>query len=270
MPNLELSRPLAVFDIEATGTSPQSDRIIELAIVRLMPDGSQDTKTFLVNPGMPIPPESTRIHGFVDEDVADAPSFSDVASEIAETLDNCDLAGFNVIRFDIPMLLEEFRRANLVFDIETRKVVDAQRIYHQREPRDLTAALSFYCNEMHLDAHGAAPDAEASARVIEAQLGRYEDLPRDVSGLDAYCNPREPDWVDRSGRLKWVSDEIVLNFGKKKGTSLKVMLRDDPGFIRWMLRSDFPTDVKAILEDAKRDVWPEPPEPLTESSQAGT
>jgi DNA polymerase-3 subunit epsilon len=261
MPNLELSRPLAVFDIEATGISTQSDRIIELAIVRMMPDGSHDTKIFLVNPGMPIPPESTRIHGFSDEDVVDAPLFSAVASEIAEVLDNCDLAGFNVTRFDIPMLLEEFKRVDLVFDIESRRVVDAQRIFHQREPRDLTAALAFYCNEMHLNAHGAAPDAEATARIIEAQLEHYKDLPRDVASLDDYCNPREPEWVDRMGRLKWVGDEVVLNFGKKKGTALRVLVRDDPGFIKWMLRSDFPSDVKDILENAQGGEWPELPKP---------
>ena len=261
MPNLKLSRPLAVFDIEATGTSPQSDRIIELAIVRLMPNGSRDTNTFLVNPGMPIPPDSSRIHGFFDEHVADAPQFKQVATAVAEVLEDCDLAGFNVIRFDIPMLAEEFKRADHPFDVESRKVVDAQRIFHQQEPRDLSAALSYYCNEFHLNAHGATPDAEASARVIEAQLDRYKDLPRDVAGLDIYCNPREPEWVDRLGRLKWAGDQVVLNFGKKKGTSLRVLIRDDPGFIKWMLRSDFPVDVKAIIEEAQHDRWPEPPEP---------
>jgi len=157
------------------------------------------------------------------------------------------------------MLEEEFVRAGMHFDMEGRKNVDAQRIYHQREPRDLTAALHYYCDEMHLDAHGAAADAEATVRVILAQLERYPDLPRDVAAHDEYCSPRDPAWVDRIGRFKWVDDQVVLNFGKQKGVALQTLIRADPGFIKWMLRSDFPRDVKEIIENAQRGDWPEPP-----------
>ena len=256
---LNLLRPLAIFDIEATGTSTQVDRIIDLAIVRLMPNGTRLTSEFRVNPEMPIPAEATRIHGIRDEDVRGSPTFRDCAPAIADALSNCDLGGFNVLRFDIPLLVEEFRRAGIDFDASDRQVVDAQRIFHKREPRDLTAALAFYCQEFHLNAHGAMSDAAATVQVLEAQLMRYTDLPTDVAALDAYCNPRDPDWVDREGRLKWIGSEIAVNFGQKKGTPLKSLLRDDPGFIKWILRSNFPRDVKAIIEDAQRGVWPARP-----------
>lgn len=256
---LNLSRPLACFDIEATGTSPQADRIIELAIVRMHPDGSSDSHHFLVNPGIPIPMEATDIHGFTDDDVRDCPPFAAITEEVNDILKGCDLSGFNVLRYDIPMLVEEMTRANSHFDIENRKVIDAQRIFHQREPRTLTAALAFFCSEMHLDAHGAMSDVAATMRVIEAQLKRYADLPRDVPSLDSYCNPRDPSWVDRSGRLKWINKTVAINFGKKKGVSLKTLIENDPGFIKWMLKSDFPPDVKEIVEQGKRGEWPEPP-----------
>jgi DNA polymerase-3 subunit epsilon len=257
--NLKLERPLCCFDIEATGISPQFDHMIDLALLRLAPDGTRTIHTFRVNPQIPIPPDSTRIHGITDADVRDCPTFREVAPQILSLLTDVDLAGFNLLRFDIPLLVAEFARCDLVYDPTTASVVDAQRIFHRREPRDLTAALAFYCHELHVGAHGALPDAEATLRVIEAQLTRYSDLPRDVVALDAYCNPRHPDWVDREGRLKWSGQEIVLNFGKKKGTPLKSLLAGDPGFVKWILRSDFPPDTKAMIEAAQRGDWPEPP-----------
>jgi DNA polymerase-3 subunit epsilon len=255
----KLDRPLAVFDIEATGSTPRADRIVELAIVRLAPDGRRETHVMRVNPGMPIPPEVTQIHGITDADVANCPSFCQIAGKVQELLQGCDLAGYNVVRYDIPMLVEEFARCGVRFDLDGRRIVDAQRIFHRREPRDLTAALAFYCNELHLDAHGAEGDALATLRVLEAELERYADLPRDMAALDAYCNPRDASWVDREGRLKWVNGEVVLNFGKKKGTPLRHIIRDDPGFIKWMLRGDFPRDTKEIVENAMAGTWPDPP-----------
>jgi DNA polymerase-3 subunit epsilon len=256
---LTLQRPLAVFDIESTGAVPRADRIIDLAVIRIHPDGHRDERCFRVNPGIPIPPESTAVHGIRDADVAGLPTFRQCAREIYEWLENCDLAGFNVLRFDIPMLVEEFLRADIKFDVSDRRVIDAQRIFHRREPRDLTAALAFYCGEMHLGAHGAAADTAATVRVLEAQLRRYEDLPRTVAELSEYCDPRDTAWADREGRLKWVDGQIVLNFGKKKGTRLGDLIRDDPGFVKWMLRSDFPRDVKDLLEAALQGRWPTPP-----------
>lgn len=263
---LKLERPLAIFDIESTGTAPRADRIVELSIVRIHPDGTRDTHTYRINPEMPIPPESTRVHGITDADVAQCPTFKQLAPEVERLLEGCDLGGYNVLRFDIPMLVEEFLRAGRKFDAESRRVIDAQRIFHRREPRDLTAALAFYCNEMHLSAHGAEGDTLATLRVLESQLERYKDLPDDVAQLSEYCDPRDASWVDRQGRLKWLDGHVVLNFGKKKNSRLSDLIKEDPGFVRWMLRSDFPRDVKDILENALAGKWPvppaEPPAPL--------
>jgi DNA polymerase-3 subunit epsilon len=261
MSRLDLKRPLAFLDIEATGVSPRGDRIVELAIIKLMPDGTRVARTWRINPEMPIPAESTRIHGITDDDVAHAPTFRELAPQLYEILDGCDIGGYNVSRFDIPMLVEEFQRAGLKFDTESRGVVDVQRIFHRNEPRDLEAAVRFFCDKPHDDAHGAEADTRATIDVFEAQLQRYTDLPRTVEELDEYCNPREPDWVDKIGRLKWRNGTVVLNFGRKKGTPLKEIVETDPGFIKWMLRSDFPADVKEIVEDAVGGKWPEPPPP---------
>jgi len=255
----KLDCPLAVFDIEATGTSPRADRIVELAVVKLMPDGTRKTLTFRVNPEMPIPPETTEIHGITDADVAGCPIFADIATEIMRFLEGCDLAGYNVLRFDIPMLTEEFLRAGLQFDPAERRVIDVQRIFHRREPRDLAAALAFYCGEMHLDAHGAESDVMATIRVLEGQFRKYGDLPRDMDELAEYCNPRDPRWVDRTGRLKWADKEIVLNFSRKKGTPLRALVETDPGFVKWMLRSDLPHDMRQIVRNAVEGKWPDPP-----------
>jgi len=253
---LQLERPLAVFDIESTGTSPRADRIVEIAIAKLLPGGEIEMRTFLLNPGIPIPEEVSRIHGITDADVADCPSFPERAAEIAGMLDGTDLGGYNVLRFDIPMLLEEFRRAGIEFDPESSHVVDAQRIFHRREPRDLSAALQFYCGEEHVDAHGAEADALATVRVLEGEFRKYPDLPRSVPELDEYCNPRNPDWVDRAGKLKWRNGEVVLNFGQRKGTALKMLIEQDPRYIRWMLASDFPRDVREIVQNAMGGKWP--------------
>lgn len=259
---LKLTRPLAMFDIEATGPNARTDRIIELAIIRLMPDGQRQTFCWRINPQRPIPAEASAVHKIFDKDVADCPTFLHKAPEIAAAFDNSDLAGFNALRYDIPMLAEEFIRAGQPFSFEGRKVVDAQRIFHRKVPRDLTAALAYYCGELHVDAHGAAADALATLQVLEAQLERYTDLPRDPDGLDAYCSPKHPDWVDRTGRLKWQNGEIVLNFGKRQGEPLRRIAREDSSFIAWMLRSDFPSDTKTIVRNAQNNVWPTPPTAL--------
>jgi DNA polymerase III subunit epsilon len=246
---LKLERPLAFFDIESTGISPRADRIIDLSIIKLMPDGTRPARTFRVNPGIPIPPETTAIHGITDEDVKDAPAFEEVAQEVAREFAGCDLAGYNILRFDIPMLVEELTRAGVPTDLAERRIVDVQRIFHQREPRDLEAALAFYCQELHLDAHSAEADVLATIRVLEGQFRRYKDLPGDVAELDAYCNRRDPAWVDRTGKLKWQDGEVTLNFGKRKGERLRDIVRNDAGFAKWMLRSDFPQDTRAIVSD---------------------
>jgi DNA polymerase-3 subunit epsilon len=256
---IKIDRPLAFFDIVATGISTRADRIVELAIVILYPDGHNSEHIWRVNPGMPIPQESIAIHGITDEDVKDSPRYSEIADEISEVLEGCDLAGYNNTRFDIPMLIEEFARANIIFDMENRRNVDIQRIFHRNEPRTLTAALSYYCDEEHVDAHGALPDVIATIKVFEGQYKKYDSLPESVEELDEYCNPRDPSWADRIGRLKWTDGILTLNFGKKKGQSIESILQEDSGFIQWILRNDFPDDTKKILRDAIEGNWPEPP-----------
>jgi len=244
----QLDRPLAVFDIESTGTNPRADRIIELSVVKLMPPkGEHQLHTFLFNPGIPIPAESIAIHGITEADVAGKPLFKDVAADIYRLFEGCDFGGYNIIRFDLPMLIEEFLRASINFSMIGRRVVDAQRIYHKREPRDLKAALAFYCNELFLEGHRAEADALATVRVLEGQLARYTDLPRSLDELDKYCDIRDPSWVDRDGKLRWVNGEIAINFGKKKGERVTELARMDPGFLKWILKSDFASDTKAII-----------------------
>ncbi|MEI8121576.1 MAG: 3'-5' exonuclease [bacterium] len=244
----QLDRPLAVFDIESTGINPRTDRIIELSVVKLMPPkGAHQLHTFLLNPGIPIPPESSAIHGIKDSDVADKPLFKTLAPDLYRLLEGCDFGGYNIIRFDIPMLIEEFVRASINFNMAGRRIVDAQRIFHKREPRDLKAALDFYCGELFLEGHRAEADALATVRVLEGQFSKYPDLPRTLDELDKYCDLRDPSWADRDGKLRWQNREIAINFGKNKGKLISEMARVDPGFLKWILKSDFASDTKDII-----------------------
>lgn len=256
-----LTRPLAIFDIESTGLNKKVDRIIDLAIVRIHPDGSQDEQTYRVNPEQPIPPDSTAVHGIRDEDVADAPTFRQVAPDVVALLEGCDLSGFNVLRYDIPLLLEEFNRVGVPFSMEGRRILDAQRIFHRKEPRDLTAALRYYCGKDHPDAHGAMADVVATVDVLRAQLARYEDLPQEMDELDAYCNPKDPTWVDESGKFKWQAGEVVVNFGQKQGLKLRQLVLNEPGYLEWILKKDFPDDVKDLVRNAMNNRYPDPPPP---------
>ncbi len=253
-----LTRPLAIIDIEATGTTPRADRIVELAIIMLMPGGEKKTHIFRVNPQVPIPPETTAIHGIKDEDVAQCPTFPDVAPKIADVLEGADLGGYNIIRYDLPMLTEEFIRAGIPLEIAGCRVIDAQRIFHKKEPRDLSAALVFYCGKTHDHAHGAEADAQATLEVLEGQLQKYDDLPRDMDQLDKYSSIKKPHWVDQTGKLKWKGREIVLNFSKRKGELLRDIIENDPSFAKWILRSNLPRDMQDIVKGAINGKWPEP------------
>jgi len=259
MLKLKLDKPLAVFDIESTGLNRKLDRLIDLALIKFWPDGRTESFTFRVNPERPIPPDATEIHGITNEMVKDCPTFQQVAPRVAEVLKDCDLAGYNILGYDIPLLSEEFTRAGLPFDMQGRRVLDAQRIFHKKVPRDLPAALAYYCGELHLDAHDAMADVQATVRVIEGQFERYADLPPDMEGLDEFCNPRHPDWVDRTGKFKWVNGEVVVNFGKKQGTSLIEIARTDSGFLKWMLKGDFQPDAQEIAKNALDGKFPRPP-----------
>ena len=261
MPNLKLVRPLVVFDIESTGVSPRKDRIIELAAIKLMPDGEEISKCWLMNPGVPIPPETTAIHGISDEIVKDCPTFADKAEEIFEFFKGCDLSGFNADRFDIPCLEEEFARVGMAFAPSARKHVDVQRIYHKKEPRDLSAAVRFYLGRNHDGAHGAEADTRATLEVLKAQMAKYSDLPATVDEMDEYLVPHDPMNADRAGTLRWKDGELTINFGKKKGESLKKLLLNEPNYLKWILKGDFDTEVRMIIKDLL-DNGRLPPAPL--------
>jgi DNA polymerase-3 subunit epsilon len=236
--NLKLTRPLAFFDLETTGLNTSSDRIVELALIRISPHGDVLERVRRFNPGMPIPPESTAIHGITDEDVAEEPAFSAVAKSLAELLENSDLAGFNIRRFDIPLLLEEFKRAGVPFSIEGRRLIDAQTIFHRQEPRDLSAAARFYLEREHREAHTALGDIRTTAAVLAAQLERYPELPKDLDGLNAYCDKASPLRTELDKWFMKKGDELVFRRGKHRGEALTQVASTAPDYLQWMLGAD--------------------------------
>ncbi len=258
---LRLAKPLVVFDVEATGLNKRTDRIVAIGLVRFEPIGTSEQISYLLNPGIPIPEEATAIHGISDDDVKDAPTFADMAEILERHFADADLAGYNVLGYDIQILTEEFARANRPFSLDGRRVLDAQRIFFRNEPRDLAAALRYYCGENHDRPHDALGDVLATIRVLGGQFTRYPELPADMAKLNDYCDPRDPAWVDRTGRLKWSKGEIVFNFGKFQGQALRDAVVNDPNFITWLLRSDFPDDTKQIVRDAVSGKFPKPPAP---------
>ncbi|HEY9256627.1 3'-5' exonuclease [Chitinophaga sp.] len=247
MPSLLLKRPLAVIDLETTGTNVASDRIIEIAIIKVFPDKSTQSKVKRINPGMPIPAGSTAIHGIKDEDVKDAPTFKQAAHELKQFMDNCDLAGYNSNRFDIPLLVEEFLRAEIEFDVSKRKFVDVQRIFHLMEKRTLGAAYKFYCDKTLENAHSAEADALATYEILEAQLGRYEQLQEDIDSLSDFT--KEEDYIDFARRLVMQGGNEVFNFGKYKGRSVREVLKAEPQYYDWMMKADFPLNTKQKLSE---------------------
>lgn len=259
MQNLQLDRPLVCFDLETTGTDPAKDRIVQIALVRLGPDGARRTFSTLVNPQRPIPPDATAVHGIRDEHVRSAPSFSQIRADVEAMLDGADLAGFNVLKFDLPLLEAEIRREGGAFAARGRRVVDAMVIFHRMEPRNLVAAVRFYCARDLVGAHSAEADALATLDVLDAQLARYPELPRDPAGLNAFCNPGGDRFVDRGRKFRWNEQgEAVFAFGKHEGKALRDMARNpqDRRYLEWMLGADFNDEVKAILRDALGGVYP--------------
>ncbi len=256
---ITLKRPLVVFDIESTGVSPRTDRIIELAAIKVHVDGTEEPKCWLLNPTVHIPEETTAIHGISDEDVKDCPTFAAKAREIFAFFEGCDLSGFNADRFDISCLEEEFARVGFNFAESRRRHVDVQRIYHRKEPRDLSAAVEFYLGRTHDGAHGAEADTAATLAVLKAQFERYADVPRDVDALDEWIAPHDSLNADRSGYFRWKNGEWVVNFGKKKGASLKKIMLNEPSFLRWMVKGDFPSDARMVAAEALEGRLPPTP-----------
>lgn len=247
MPSLLLKRPLAVIDLETTGTNVATDRIIEIAIIKVFPDKTTQSKVKRINPGMPIPAGSSAIHGIKDEDVKDAPLFKNVANEFKQFLENCDLAGYNSNRFDIPLLVEEFLRAEVSFDVSKRKFVDVQRIFHLMEKRTLAAAYKFYCDKQLENAHSAEADAMATYEILEAQLARYEHLQEDIDSLATFT--KEEDYIDFARRFVMQGGQEVFNFGKYKGRPVREVLKAEPQYYDWMMKADFPLNTKQKLTE---------------------
>ena len=241
--SLKLKKPLVFFDLETTGTNITHDRIVELSFLKLMPDGSTVEKTRRINPGMPIPAEATAVHHITDADVADEPTFAQIAKSLAECLRGCDFAGFNSNRFDLPLLDQEFVRAGVDFDFGACRFIDVRTIYHKREPRTLTAAYRYYCGRNLEDAHSAMADTRATYEVLMAQMDHYGDLPDDVEHLAEYASQNRN--VDFMGRLIYDDNGCeVINFGKYKGQKAEDVLRRDPGYYSWIMGGDFTNNTK--------------------------
>jgi DNA polymerase-3 subunit epsilon len=246
---LQLTKPLAFIDLETTGINLATDRIIEIAIVKILPDAKRTVKRKLINPQIPIPKQSSDVHGITDEMVKDAPIFKDVAQELKQMLDGCDIAGYNSNRFDIPMLIEEFLRAEVDFDMKGRKLVDVQNIFHKMEQRTLSAAYKFYCNKILDGAHSAEIDATATHEILIAQLERYPDLGTSIESVLRIIG--EEPIVDFARRFVMENGVEIFNFGKYKGRSVAEVLRTEPQYYDWMMKGDFPQYTKQKLTEIR-------------------
>lgn len=244
---LKLTKPLAFIDLEATGTNLGTDRIVEIAIIKMLPDGTRSIKRKLINPEIPIPQVVCDIHGITDDMVKDAPTFRQVAGELKQMLDGCDIAGYNSNRFDIPLLVEEFLRVQVEFDMKGRRLVDVQKIFHQMEQRTLSAAYKFYCNKQLEGAHGAEVDAGATQEVLEAQLEKYPQLGATVDSILKAIG--EEVIVDFSRRFIMDNGVEVFNFGKYKGRPVAEVLRAEPQYYDWMMKGDFTQHTKQKLTE---------------------
>jgi DNA polymerase III subunit epsilon len=258
--SLKLTRPIAFFDLETTGVHVVTDRIVEISIYRVMSDGSSDSMTRLINPTIPIPPEVTAIHGIKDADVADAPTFAQLAPALDTFLKNCDLAGYNSNKFDIPMLIEEFLRCNIQFDIKKRRLIDVQNIFHKMEPRTLKAAYKFYCGKDLIGAHEAEADTKATYEILLSQIERYsqteyEDrdgkksmpIANDIQALhDFSYNHNNADLVGHIGYNK--QGKEIFNFGKYKNRVVEEVFNKEPQYYDWMMRADFPLSTKNVIQ----------------------
>ncbi|NVK65157.1 MAG: 3'-5' exonuclease [Flavobacteriales bacterium] len=246
--NISLKTPLAILDIEATGLSITSDRIVELAIIKVLPTGEQEEFVRRVNPQIPIPAEVTAIHGISDEDVKDEPTFAEIVPELEAFLGDADFAGYNSNKFDLPLLAEELLRAESTIDLSTRKHVDVQNIFHKMEQRTLIAAYKFYCNKNLENAHTAMADAKATWEVLDAQIGHYDEVQSDMDFLDEFSRYGDVKRVDFAGRLAYnKKGEVVYNFGKHKGKTVKDVAKTEPGYYGWMIDADFPLHTKQCL-----------------------
>ena len=247
---LNLKNPIVFFDLETTGVNVNADRIVEICILKVSPDGSEECKTWLINPERHIPEETTAIHGISDEDVKDKPTFREVAKTIATMIEGCDMAGFNSNRFDVPLLAEEFLRADVDIDMKKRKFIDVQTIFHKNEPRTLVAAYKFYCEKDLTNAHSAEADVKATFEVLKAQLDRYDNIENDMAQLSEFSSFTKN--ADYAGRIVYNDKNVeCFNFGKYKGMSVTEVFTKDPSYYAWMMNGDFSLYTKKIITEIK-------------------
>ncbi|MBK7851886.1 MAG: 3'-5' exonuclease [Bacteroidetes bacterium] len=243
---LQLKKPIVFLDLETTGVNVGADRIVEIALLKIYPNGNKDSKTMRINPTIPIPEEASKVHGIYDKDIQDCPTFNDVARDINAFLGGSDLGGYNSNKFDIPLLIEEFTRAGIHFDLNERKLVDVQNIFHKMEQRTLAAAYKFYCNKDLMNAHSAEADTTATYEVLLSQLDKYETLKNDVDFLAQFSSITRN--VDLAGRIVFnEKGEEVFNFGKYKGRLVKEVFKTEPSYYDWMMKGDFATNTKNVI-----------------------
>jgi len=255
---MKLDRPLCIFDLEATGTDVAQDRIVDVCVLRVEPDGTETAFSSLVNPGVPIPPEATAIHKITDAMVAAEPTLKDLAPRLFEIFEGADLSGFNAVKYDIPLLTNELKRAGFDWPLTGKRIVDSFTIFQRKERRDLTAAYKFYCGKDLTGAHRAEADVRATAEILFAQVEHYADLPKDMTGLDAFCSAVDPSRVDADGKFTWKNGEAAFNFGNKhKGKTLREVIAQDRGYINWMVdKGAFSADVVRICREALEGKFP--------------
>ncbi|NNC94375.1 MAG: 3'-5' exonuclease [Chitinophagales bacterium] len=246
--HLNLKKPICTFDIETTGIDIVNDRIVEIAAVKVFPDQRKEEISYRLNPTIPISKESTEIHGITNEDVKDEKQFKDIAKELYEFMIDCDLCGFNLRRLDIPILVEEFLRVDLIFNLDDRKIIDVQRIFHMMERRDLTAAYKFYCDK-ELDAHKSSEDANATYEILESQIDRYDEIENDVNFLDNLT--KDKDFIDTGRRLVNIDGKPAFNFGKYRGKYVEDVFEKDPSYYGWIMNNQFPLHTKHKLKEIK-------------------
>lgn len=247
---LKLERPIIFFDLETTGTNVTQDRIVELSYIKIYPGGEKESKSRRINPKMHIPEASTAIHHITDEDVKDCPTFEQISKSLFQIFEGCDIAGYNSNKFDVPLLMEEFARVGMNFDVHCRRFIDVQNIFHKMEQRTLVAAYKFYCGKALDNAHSAMADTQATYEVLLSQLDRYDELENDVEFLSKFSKSGRN--VDLAGRIVLNdNDEEVFNFGKHKGKTVKEVLRSEPSFYNWMMDRDFAKDTKDVMRALK-------------------
>ena len=247
--SLILEKPIVFFDLETTGLQISTDRIVEISILKIFPNGNKESKTWLVNPTIPIPKETTEIHGITDEKVKNEPTFKDISKEIIELIDNCDLAGYNSNKFDIPLLAEEFIRCDIEFNMQNRNAIDVQNIFHKLEKRNLIAAYKFYCNKDLTNAHSAQADTKATYEILVSQLKKYTELENNINFLSEFSEIRGK-LADLAGFIKYnEKGEEIFSFGKYRDNTLEKVWKDNPGYFSWIKQADFPKYTKNIIED---------------------